>query len=102
MRHLGRIALFSRTIKKFLLNLKRQHRTHYDQLESARFKSYVNKQEEMLFAAVKPSETAKTLSLLAEDTHFLLRQFSSNEKVKKINHVVVVYLKYGDSHLYLT
>jgi hypothetical protein len=33
MRHLGRIALFSRTIKKFLLNLKRQHRTHYDQLE---------------------------------------------------------------------
>jgi hypothetical protein len=56
----------------------------------------------MLFAAVKPSETAKTLSLLAEDTHFLLRQFSSNEKVKKINHVVVVYLKYGDSHLYLT
>ena len=85
MRHLGRIALFSRTIKKFLLNLKRQHRTHYDQLESARFNSYVNKQEEMLFAAVKPSETAKTLSLLAEDTHFLLRQFSSNEKVKSMN-----------------
>ena len=85
MRHLGRIALFSRTIKKFLLNLKRQHRTHYDQLESARFKSYVNKKEESLFAAVKPSETAKTLSMLAEDTHFLLRQFSSNEKVKSMS-----------------
>jgi IS5 family transposase len=85
MRHLGRIALFSRTIKKFLLNLKRQHRTHYEQLESARFKSYVNKKEESLFAAVKPSETAKTLSMLAEDTHFLLRQFSSNEKVKSMS-----------------
>ena len=85
MRHLGRIALFSRTIKKFLLNLKRQHRTHYDQLESARFKSYVNKKEEALFAAVKPSETAKTLSLLAEDIYFLLQQFSSNEKVKSMS-----------------
>ena len=85
MRHLGRIALFSRTVKKFLLNLKRQHRTHYDQLESARFKSYVNKKEEALFAAVKPSETAKTLSLLAEDIYFLLQQFSSNEKVKSMS-----------------
>ena len=85
MRHLGRIALFSRTVKKFLLNLKRQHRTHYDQLESDRFKRYVNKNEEILFSAVKPSETVKTLSLLAEDTHFLLRQFSSNEKVKSMS-----------------
>ena len=85
MRHLGRIALFSRTIKKFLLNLKRQHRVLYDQLDSSRFKGYVNKKEEVLFAAVKPSETAKTLSLLAEDTHFLLQQFSSNEKVKSLS-----------------
>jgi IS5 family transposase len=85
MRHLGRIALFSRTIKKFLLNLKRQHRVLYDQLDSSRFKGYVNKKEEVLFAAVKPSETAKTLSLLAEDTHFLLQQFSSNEKVKSMS-----------------
>ena len=43
------------------------------------------KKEEVLFAAVKPSETAKTLSLLAEDTHFLLQQFSSNEKVKSMS-----------------
>ena len=49
MRHLGRIALFSRTIKKFLLNLKRQHRVLYDRLDSSRFKRYVNKKEEVLF-----------------------------------------------------
>ena len=48
MPHFGRIALFSRTVKKFLLNLKRQQRDLYDQLESARFKSYVNKKEEAL------------------------------------------------------
>jgi hypothetical protein len=54
-------------------------------LESALFNSCVKKQEEMLFAAVKPSETAKTLSLLAEDPHFLLRQFSLNEKVQSMS-----------------
>jgi competence protein ComGF len=85
MRHLGRIALFSRTIRKFLLNLKRQQRVLYDQLESSRFNVYLNKKEESLFAAVKPTETIKTLSLLAEDTHFLLQQFSSNEKVKSMS-----------------
>ena len=57
----------------------------YDQLDSSRFKGYVNKKEEVLFAAVKPSETAKTLSLLAEDAHFLLQQFSSNEKVNSMS-----------------
>ena len=85
MRHFGRIALFNRTIKKFLLNLKRQQRDLYDQLNSERFKSYVYKKEEVIFAAVKPSETTKTLSLLAEDTYFLLQQFSSNEKVKSMS-----------------
>jgi hypothetical protein len=85
MRHLGRIALFSRTIKKFLLNLKRQHRTHNDQLELARFKSNVNKQEEILFVVLKPSETTKTLSMLAEDTHFLSRRFSSIAKMKSMS-----------------
>ena len=53
MRHLGRIALFSRTIKKFLLNLKRQHRVLYDQLDSSRFKGYVNKKRRSSFCCSK-------------------------------------------------
>ncbi|RTZ96098.1 MAG: hypothetical protein DSY90_11635 [Deltaproteobacteria bacterium] len=32
MRHLGRIGLFVKTIKKFLRNLKRHHRTLFDSL----------------------------------------------------------------------
>jgi len=71
MRHLGRITLFSRTIKKFLLNLKRGPCSHYDQLESARFKSHVNKIEKNYFPVVRHSEKVKTLSFLAEDTHFI-------------------------------
>ena len=63
--------------------------------ESARFKSYVNKNEEMLFSAVKPSETVKTLNLLAGDTHFLLRQFSSNEKVKSMSSFAATLIALG-------
>jgi hypothetical protein len=66
MRHLGRISLFSRTIKTFLVNLKRHHRSLYDGLDQNRFRRYVNKKEESLFAAVKPSETSNTLDQLAK------------------------------------
>ena len=90
MRHLGRIALFSRTIRKFLLNLKRQQRVLYDQLESSRFNVYLNKKEESLFAAVKPTETIKTLSLLAEDTHFFCSNFLQMRSKKHEQLPVVV------------
>jgi len=81
MRHLGRISLFSRTIKKFLVNLKRHHRVLFDKLDQKRFLCYVNKKEESLFAAVKPSETSHTLDMLAQDTCFLIEQFAAMEKV---------------------
>ena len=81
MRHLGRISLFARTIKKFLLNLKRHHRGLFDKLDQARFLRYLNKKEECLFAAVKPSETSHTLNTLAADTCFLVEHFASNSQV---------------------
>ena len=43
------------------------------------------KNEEMLFSAVMPFETVKTLCLMAGVINFLLRQFSSNEKVKSMS-----------------
>lgn len=84
MRHLGRISLFSRTIKKFLTNLRRQHRNLYDKLDQDRFLRYVSKKEECLFAAIKPSETSQTLNILAIDTCLLVEQFASTEKVNKM------------------
>ena len=85
MRHLGRISLFSRTIKKFLINLKRRHRVFYDKLDQDRFLRYVSKKEESLFAAVKPSETSNTLDQLAKDTCFLVERFASIEKVNNMS-----------------
>jgi len=35
MRHLGRLGLFVKTIKKFLVNLKRHHKDLYESLETA-------------------------------------------------------------------
>ena len=84
MRHLGRISLFSKTIKQFLINLKRQHRSHFDKLDAGRFSRYVNKKEESLFAAVKPSDTSKTLDQLALDTCYLVEQFASTDKVNNM------------------
>jgi len=85
MRHLGRISLFSRTIKKFLLNLKRHNRGLFDKLDTDRFLRYVNKKGECLFAAVKPSETSNTLNVLAEDTCFLVEHFTSNGQVSNMS-----------------
>jgi len=85
MRHLGRISLFSRTIKKFILNLKRNHHGLFDQLDKDRFLRYINKKEECLFAAVKPSEASTTLNILAADTCFLVEHFASKDQVANMS-----------------
>lgn len=77
MRNLGRIGLFVKTIKKFLTNLKRQHRPHFDQLDNSLSQRYLSKKEGSLFAMVKPSESSRTLDQLTEDLFFLTRHFAS-------------------------
>ena len=77
MRHLGRIGLFVKTIKKFLVNLKRQHRDLFDKLDCGLTHRYLSKKEESIFAMVKPSGSAKTLDQLAEDVFTLTQRFVS-------------------------
>jgi hypothetical protein len=81
MRHLGRIGLFVKTIKKFLYNLKRQHRLLFDSLDSSLTNRYLSKKEESLFAMVKPSESKGTLDQLAEDIFTLVQRFASVSRV---------------------
>jgi hypothetical protein len=71
MRHLGRIGLFVRTIKKFLLNLKRHHRLVFDRLDQELVTRYMSTTSESLFAMVKPSESKHTLDQLARDVYTL-------------------------------
>jgi len=81
MRHLGRIGLFVKTIKKFLVNLKRHHKDLYEALDKALSDRYMTKQGEAVFSMVKPSESMKTLATLATDVFTLVERFRGNEPV---------------------
>jgi len=85
MRHLGRIGLFVKTIKKFLSNLKRQHRSLFDKLDNGLINRYLDTKTESIFAMVKPSESAKTLDQLADDTFFLTQRFAAASKVNEMS-----------------
>jgi hypothetical protein len=81
MRNLGRIGLFARTIKKFLVNLKRHHCNLFDQLDESLTGRYLGKKEGSFFAMVKPSELSRTLDQLAEDVFVLTQHFSSDTSI---------------------
>ncbi|MFV0438987.1 MAG: transposase [Desulfopila sp.] len=85
MRHLGRIGLFVKTIKKFLHNLKRQHRGLFDQLDSSLTDRYLNKKSESIFSLVKPSESAQTLHQLADDMYLLIQRFTRVSRVSDMS-----------------
>lgn len=81
MRHLGRIWLFVATIKKFLVNLKRHHKESYAALDTEFAARYLNKQGEALFAAVKPSDSTRTLQSLGEDLFLLVERFRQHPAI---------------------
>lgn len=81
MRHLGRIGLFVKTIKKFLVNLKRHNKDLYEALDKALSDRYMTKHGESVFSMVKPSESMKTLANLADDLFTLVERFRGNELV---------------------
>lgn len=80
MRHLGRIGLFVKTIKKFLVNLKRHHKDLYEALDKALADRYMTKQGEAVFSMVKPSESVNTLAALADDLFVLVERFKEDER----------------------
>ncbi len=81
MRHLGRISLFCKTIKKFLINLKRHHRAHFDKLDKSLKARYLDKKEEAVFALVKPSQSHGTLNQIAQDIFTLIERGKTKESV---------------------
>jgi len=78
---LPNLPLFVKTIKKFLVNLKRHHKDLYEALDKALSDRYMTKQGEAVFSMVKPSESTKTLASLAEDVFTLVEHFRGNEPV---------------------
>lgn len=81
MARLGRIGIIAKTIQKFLVNLKRQRRELFDELPEELVGKYIIEKERSCFSMVKPSESAKRLSEVAQDLFELSVRFSGNEAV---------------------
>lgn len=78
MAHLGRIRLFVKTIRKFLVNLKRHHSELYRELGDLA-ERYEEKNDGQF--AVKPSESARTLQQVGNDCFSLVERFSARNAV---------------------
>jgi hypothetical protein len=74
MRRLGRINIFSKSIHRFLKNLKRQHPSHFETIENALIDRYFSEKALACFAMVKPSQSQKTLEQVSNDLYGLIQQ----------------------------
>lgn len=81
MRRLGRIGIFSHTINKFLVNLKRQCPSLYKSIGNELLERYVSKKAMAVFSMVKPSESAKTLQQVSVDLYDLIELFKTHRTV---------------------
>ena len=78
MAHLGRIRLFVRTIRKFLVNLKRHHPELHRALGELA-ERYEEKNDGQF--AVKPSDSARTLQQAGDDCHALVERFKDQQAI---------------------
>jgi hypothetical protein len=78
MAHLGRIRLFVRTIRKFLVNLRRHHADLYQALGDVTIR-YEDKNDGQF--AVKPSESSRKLQEVGNDCFLLVERFKDHESV---------------------
>jgi hypothetical protein len=60
MRRLGRIGIFTSSISKFLVNLKRGHKELFDTMDEGIIDKYLSEKSLQCFSMVKPSESATT------------------------------------------
>ena len=82
MGHLGRIRLFVRTIRTFLTNLKRHHGNDYASLGDLVL--HYDKKSDGAFA-VKPTESAKKLVELGDDSFYLVERFKEHESIARMD-----------------
>jgi hypothetical protein len=85
MRRLGRIAIFSHTIAKFLVNLKRHHRELFDTIKTDVIDRYWGEKALSAFSLVKPTESEKTLKQVSHDLFDLVEQFKGQAGVTSMH-----------------
>jgi hypothetical protein len=85
MRRLGRIGIFSKSINKFLVNLKRGYKEQFETVDKAITDKYLSEEALGCFSMVKPSESKKTLASMADDLFELVEQFKDCEQVRAMH-----------------
>jgi hypothetical protein len=85
MRRLGRINIFSKSIHRFLKNLKRQHPSRFETVDSAIIDRYLTEKALACFAMVKPSGSQKTLAQVSTDLYGLIQQFKDTDDVRTMH-----------------
>lgn len=75
MRRLGGIGIFSESIHKFLVNLKRSLQNRFGAIDKAVVDKYLSETALGCFSRVKPSESKKTLTVVSRDLFDLVQQF---------------------------
>lgn len=85
MRRLGRVGILSRTINKFLVNLKRRHKDLIERAPEEIVERYLTKEAMGCFSRVKPTESAKTLEQVSLDAYELIELFSSDKDICAMN-----------------
>ncbi len=85
MARLGRIGIFVRAIDRFLVNLKRHHLKLWNNIDTELVQRYQGKPAAGCFAAVKPSESKRTLIEVASDLYRLVTLFKDNAHVTGMN-----------------
>jgi hypothetical protein len=87
MRRLGRAGLIGRTIRKFLVNLKRQYSNLYAECDLGMISGFLpeEKEKHVCFGMLKPTEAQKTLTQLAGILYYLTTRFSADKEVQRMN-----------------
>ena len=81
MQKLGRIRIFSETIHRFLVNLKRNHETCFVMIDNSIIEKYLSEKALQCFSMVKPSESKKTLDTVSADLYRLVTQFENVSEI---------------------
>ena len=85
MRRLGRIGIFTSSISKFLVNLKRGHKELFETIDEGVIDKYLSEKSLQCFSMVKPSESAKTLKSVSAGLFDLVEQFKDYPEVKAMH-----------------
>jgi hypothetical protein len=84
MRRLGRIGIFAKSMRTFLINLKRHHAELLDALAPDLVDRYLRDKALSCFSLIKPSEAQRTLETVSGDLCHLVQRFAEHPEVSSM------------------